>query len=393
MPSPCTVALLGDLAASPGPGEPAEPWPLSRTTGRSVRPCSTAFATATAATVLGRCVAGPGRVARVVDPDDSAEVARGTGTACRYAGLFVVHPGPRQGGAARLQVEVLMALGKHWDRAAERGDATGAQLVAAWLRAEAARELTVLRAHQVHGAALRWLLGLAAAEGLLLRLVSPEPLGELPCDDPEVVVAPEVLACEPRGRGGYDGEASCGGGHSGRCEDLNRPAPLPSTGPPRLTLATARRLRRLHDIEAAALATATVLLGRFDPRSVAVARPRVSADATSVATSDGTELAVPDYARGLLRAWRGRDLLPAEWADDVAATYLTLRLELAERRTGLQLIDPALPPSPPLPWHRRFDPGADLLAWLTGSRGYERESGPRRNRRLVGLPSPPEEPY
>ncbi len=76
---------------------------------------------------------------------------------------------------ARLLAEVLMALGKHWDRASERGDATGAQLVSAWLRAEQAKELTVLRAHQVRGAALRWLLGLAASEGLLVRLVSPEP--------------------------------------------------------------------------------------------------------------------------------------------------------------------------------------------------------------------------
>ena len=73
----------------------------------------------------------------VVDPDDSAEVARGAGAACRRAGRFVVHASPSQAGVARLQVEVLMALGKHWNRAAERGDATGAQLVSAWLRAEA----------------------------------------------------------------------------------------------------------------------------------------------------------------------------------------------------------------------------------------------------------------
>ena len=31
-----------------------------------------------------------------------------------------------------------MALGKHWNRASERGDATGAQLVSAWLRVEGA---------------------------------------------------------------------------------------------------------------------------------------------------------------------------------------------------------------------------------------------------------------
>ena len=96
------------------------------------------------------------------------------------------------------------------------------------------------------------------------------------------------------------------------------------------------------------MATATVLLGRFDPRSVAAARPRVSPDAKSVATSDGTELAVPHYARALLRGWAGRELVEAGWADDVAATYLTVRLGLVERRTGLQLV---------------------------GSPGYEREVG------------------
>lgn len=330
----------------------------------------------TAARVIGRCAAGPGLVALVVDPYDSAEVACGAGAACRRAGRFVVHASPSQGGVARLQVEVLMALGKHWNRAAERGDATGAQLVSAWLRAEGARELTVLRAHQVHGAALRWLLSLAAAEGLLVRLVSPEPLGQLACDDPLVVSEPEVLAepvlGAPRSPSSQDGELRCGAEHPGRCEDLNRPSPVPSKGPPRIAPATARRLRRLHDIEAAALATVTVLLGRPEPYLVAAARPRVGADTTSIATADGTELAVPEYAQALLRAWRGRDLLPAEWADDVAATYLTLRLELAERRTGLELVDPAAPPPPPVLWHRRCDPGADLLASLTGCRGYER---------------------
>jgi hypothetical protein len=363
-----------DLPTGYGPGEPAEPWPKSRTTGRPAWPCSTAFATATVARVLGPCVAGPGRVALVIDPDDSAEVSRVAGAACRRAGRFVVHASPGQGGAARLQAEVLMALGKHWDRASERGDATGAQLVSAWLRAEQAKELTVLRAHQVRGAALRWLLGLAASEGLLVRLVSPEPLAELPCDGNGMATKLEAPAGGRRGRGRHDDEPSCGG-HLGPCEDLNSPAPFPSTGPPRLTLATARRLRRLHDIEAAALATATVLLGRFDPRSVAVARPRVSAGATSVATAEGAHLPVPHYARALLRGWAGRDLIETDWADDVAATYLTLRLELAERRTGLKLIDPALPPPALVLWHLRRDPGADLLASLTGSPGYEGEVG------------------
>jgi hypothetical protein len=327
----------------------------------------------TVAKALGPCAAGPGRVVQVVDLDDSGEVARSAGAACWRTGRFVVHASPCQGGVARLQAEVLMALGKHWNRASEHGDATGAQLVSAWLRAEGARELTVLRAHQVRGPALRWLLSLAPSEGLLLRLVSPEPLGELTCDDPGAVVEAEVLTAAPHGRGGHDGEVGCRAEHLGPCEDLNQPAPLPSTAPPRLTQATARRLRRLHDIEAAALAAATVLLGWFDPRDLAAARPQVSANATSVATTDGAELPVPHYARALLRGWSGRELIEADWADDVAATYLTVRLELAERRTGLQLIDPALPPLPPVAWHCRRDPGARLLAELTGSAGYERD--------------------
>ena len=195
--------------------------------------------------------------------------------------------------------------------------------------------------------------------------------------DPQVAHDSEVLSVartvRPRGRHGQDGEAASCGEHLGPCEDLNQPAPLPPIALPRMAPDTARRLRRLHDIEAAALATATVLLGRFDPRSAAAARPRVSADGTSVATAEGAHLPVPHYARALLRGWSGRDLVETDWADDVAATYLTVRLELAERRTGLQLTDPAMPPLPPVAWHSRFDPGARLLAELTGSAGYERD--------------------
>jgi hypothetical protein len=40
------------------------------------------------------------------------------------------------------------------------GDATVASLVQAWLRAEHVRELVVLRAHHLAGAALSWLLSL-----------------------------------------------------------------------------------------------------------------------------------------------------------------------------------------------------------------------------------------
>jgi hypothetical protein len=60
-------------------------------------------------------------------------------------------------------------------------------------------------------------------------------------------------------------------------------------------------------------------------------------------------------------------LLPADWASDVAATYLTLPLEAAERYTGVRLIAPDLPPLSPVAWHERYDPGAAQLAWLTRS--------------------------
>ena len=38
-----------------------------------------------------------------------------------------------------------------------------------------------------------------------------------------------------------------------------------------------------------------------------------------------------------------RSLLAREWPCDVATTYLTLRLEAAQRHIGVRLIDPALP--------------------------------------------------
>jgi hypothetical protein len=93
----------------------------------------------------------------------------------------------------------------------------------------------------------------------------------------------------------------------------------------------------------------------------------VAEDAGSVATAQGTMLAVPEYAQALLRGWAGQSLLPRQWAHDVAATYVTLRLEAAERHTGVRLIDPNLPQLPRVAWHDRRDPGASTLAWLTRS--------------------------
>lgn len=293
----------------------------------------------------------------VVDPTDDAGTARTVGRACRQVGRFVVHASPVQAGVARLQVEVLMALGKHWNRAGERGDATGAQLVSAWLRAEAARELTVLRAHQIRGAALDWLLGLPASEGLLLRLVSPEPLA--------ASIRPELASSDPAAG------VACDGRHPGRCEDLNEASPPAPAGPARLTPASARRLRRLYDVEAAALAAASLALASPTPAEFAALRPRVSSDATLMITAGGADVAVPEYVRALLRAWAGRHLLDPSWAADVAAVYLTLRLELASRHSGLQLIDPALPRPAPLSWRRRSDPGAGPLERLIGLAGYE----------------------
>jgi hypothetical protein len=113
----------------------------------------------------------------------------------------------------------------------------------------------------------------------------------------------------------------------------------------------------------------TVVLGRPAPDVLAAARIRVAPDVRTVATEWGTTVAVPEYARALLRGWAGRGVLPREWAGDVAATYLTLRLEAAERRTGVRLLEPALPRLPAVAWHERGDPGAAELSWLTRSHG------------------------
>ena len=105
-------------------------------TGSWLRPFSTAGGTASAAAAISPAAPGAGQITVVVDPDDSIDFAHRVGTGCRRSGRFVVHTSPKQYVAWRFQTEVLAALGKHWDRPAQGGDAGMAQLVQAWLRAE-----------------------------------------------------------------------------------------------------------------------------------------------------------------------------------------------------------------------------------------------------------------
>jgi hypothetical protein len=153
------------------------------------------------------------------------------------------------------------------------------------------------------------------------------------------------------------------------CEDLNGPGTDGAQGSDTagLTVATAGRLRRLYDLDAAALATATVLMGRPSPEVVAAARVQVAGDGRALWTAQGSTIAVPEYAEALVRGWSGRPLLPPDWACDVASTYVTLRLEAVQRHAGVRLVDPTLPPLPPVAWHERNDPGAAQLSWLTRS--------------------------
>lgn len=339
-------------------------WYTSKT-GSWLRPKSTAYLTQTVASTLAPTVSGLGLITIVVDRDDSVEVAGRLGRACRRSGRFVVHTSPRLQAVARLQCELLRAVGKHWDRTAQGGDAPLGQLTRAWLHAERARDLIVLRAHQVSGPALRWLLDLAATDGLRLWLITPRPLPE---------ITTEARGATIRGASPTDATTNLrcdhDAGHHG-CEDLNQPA---SATPPGIAAATrpamrtARLLRQLYDLEAAALATGAVLMGCPDPDKLAIAGIEVAADASTVATAQASVLAIPEYAQALLRSWAGQPLLPPAWARDAATAYWTLQLEHAQRHSGVRLLDPNLPQLPRIAWHERHDPGAQRLAWLTRSR-------------------------
>ncbi|HZG91950.1 MAG TPA: hypothetical protein VEZ42_17185 [Pseudonocardia sp.] len=276
-----------------------------------------------------------------------------------------------------------------------------AQLVQVWLRAEQARDLVVLRAHHITGPALRWLVSLAGQEGLRVWLISPLPLPQIvdvvadlaanparPAtisgagvgndedthdDTVDAVIDVAVSSAAALGKGPAGGRGCTGEG----CEDLNLPAAgaadaandgiedvragnpcavLDAAVDTSLSVATARRLRRLYDIEAAALAATAVLQGRPDPETFAAATPRVAPDAATMVTAQWVVRAVPEHARALLRGWAGRRLVPREWALDVATAYLTLRLEVAQRDSGIALLDPALPLLPPVAWHNRYAP-------------------------------------
>ena len=86
----------------------------------------------------------------------------------------------------------------------------------------------------------------------------------------------------------------------------------------------------------------------------------MSDDGANMSLVGDTSVAIPEHAQALLRGWAGQPLLPGDWAHDVTSTYLTLRLEDAERHTGLRLLPPEVPDRLPyVPWHTRYDdPGA-----------------------------------
>lgn len=195
-------------------------WRDSRT-GLPLR-INTYAATAAAAERMGRA-GGPGRITVVVDPADDIRCVGARRAACRGRGRFVVHTSPGQRWAWRFQHELLCALGKDWDRLAQGGDATLELLARAWLRAERARDLIVLRAQHPAGPALEWVLSLAAGEGLRVWLISPRPLpglrGPAGAEPREIQARDLTRLLLPAHLDG------CG------CEDLNDRAPSAAATP------------------------------------------------------------------------------------------------------------------------------------------------------------------
>jgi hypothetical protein len=268
-------------------------FPITRT-GAWTRPFNNQAVAMAAAAALAPPAPTRPQVAVVVDPNDSAALARqAAALACRRAGRIVVHTSPGPQPAWRLGIELLCALGKHWDRDGQRCDIAIEVLCRVWLRAEQVTDLIVLRAHQITSKAMAWLLTLLAGEQVRLWLCTPAPLSDLDAAaDAAVRLSPaeftRILQPHP---------PDCG------CEDLNRlpPAPSPSTAPPPLTPTTSRLLRQLHDPELAALGAAALLLGRPDPADQAAARAYVTEDARSVATADERVLQVRVRPRAAAR--------------------------------------------------------------------------------------------
>lgn len=84
---------------------------------------------------MGRAAPGPGQIMVVVDSDDSVEFARRWRRPTAVLVGSLVHTSPKQHRAGRLQTEVPGALGKRWGSVCAGWDATVAQLVQVWLRA------------------------------------------------------------------------------------------------------------------------------------------------------------------------------------------------------------------------------------------------------------------
>jgi hypothetical protein len=79
-----------------------------------------------------------------------------------------------------------------------------------------------------------------------------------------------------------------------------------------MTVTTARRIRQLYDLEAAALSAAAVLLDSWCPDRVAAAQIQMAPEVHTLATAQGNTVAVPEYAQALVRGWAGQPLISKE---------------------------------------------------------------------------------
>lgn len=318
------------------------------------------------APTLGRTGCRERGITVVVDPHDGTAIRDMPGLACRRGGRVVLHTSPGQRRAWRLRTELLTALGKHHEQRLQQGMASTAALVNTWLRIERIRELIVLRAHQITGSALTWLLDVPQ-DGPRLWLITPRPLpaiaehAQVPVAHLDAAEFAQQLPAHPR---------DCG------CEDLNcRAVADCPIAPTVLTPDVTRRLRRLCDPDNAVVAAITMLLDRPTPDELAAWRVHIAADAASITTAQDQRVAVPERAQTLLHVRAGAPLVPHEWSHEVTATYLTLRMEDAQRYLGFGLLDPDHPMLPTVAWHQHHEPGADVLAAMTRSSHLVRSRG------------------